>query len=170
MFRLRNHGNTHTHTHTHTHTFITICGNISFTEFSNSWTELNTISRSLFLTGHSSPVIARACQLLAGLTSTCPQSEVNEHLASLGMICGQYVESPAVVGIMVSRSLKETNSLISVIWNIANIVTAYIVQFPAVNPPTPGESLRLTSRPRCPTLRQSCQEFIICSWSRKRRY
>ena len=32
----------------------------------------------------------------AGLTSTCPQSEVKYHPTSLGMTCSQHVKTPAV--------------------------------------------------------------------------
>ena len=34
-----------------------------------------------------------ACQPIAGLTSICPQTEVKDHPASLGMPCSQHIES-----------------------------------------------------------------------------
>ena len=37
---------------------------------------------------------ARACQLTAGHMSICPQIEVNNHPASLGVIYGQHLKSP----------------------------------------------------------------------------
>ena len=39
----------------------------------------------------------RACQLTASLTFARPQTEVNDHPASLRVTCGQYVESPTRV-------------------------------------------------------------------------
>ena len=41
-------------------------------------------------TGLNSPMMTRACELIAGHMSTCLQIEVNDHSASLGMMsCGQ---------------------------------------------------------------------------------
>ena len=40
--------------------------------------------------------LARAYQPTIGLISTCPQSEVKDHLPSLGGMCGQHAEPPAV--------------------------------------------------------------------------
>ena len=45
----------------------------------------------------------RDCQSTADLTSTCPQREVKDHPASLGVTCGQLVELPAVF--LFSRSI-----------------------------------------------------------------
>ena len=38
---------------------------------------------------------ARVCQPTSGLTSTCPQTELNDCTASLGVTCGEHVESPS---------------------------------------------------------------------------
>ena len=44
--------------------------------------------------GHYSPMRARACQLIGGLKSTCPQTEVNDHPASLRVTDGQHIKLP----------------------------------------------------------------------------
>ena len=46
----------------------------------------------------NSPLRAKACQPSAGLTSTCPQTGVNDHLASLGTTCGHKSSLPALAG------------------------------------------------------------------------
>ena len=42
------------------------------------------------------PFRARTSQPTPGLAPTCPQTEENDHSASLGVICGQHDELPAV--------------------------------------------------------------------------
>ena len=45
-------------------------------------------------TGYNTPL--KACQLIAGLTSTCPQSEINDRPATFLVTCGHNVESTVV--------------------------------------------------------------------------
>ena len=41
---------------------------------------------------------AKVPQSAASCTSTCTETEVYDHPATLGVTCGQHVESPTVVG------------------------------------------------------------------------
>ena len=54
--------------------------------------------KAFFATAHGSidKVIKGQGFQQTGLTSTCPQKEVNDHPASLGVMCRRHVESPAV--------------------------------------------------------------------------
>ena len=43
---------------------------------------------------HNNPLMARVYQPTAGIMSTCPQREVNDHRASLGLTRGKNIKSP----------------------------------------------------------------------------
>ena len=46
----------------------------------------------------NSPLRDKTSEPTAGIRSTSPQTEVDDHPANLGMTSGQHVEFPAVVG------------------------------------------------------------------------
>ena len=46
------------------------------------------------ISGRNSSLRTRASRTTAGLTSTCPQAEVTDHLATLGVTYGQQVNCP----------------------------------------------------------------------------
>ena len=48
----------------------------------------------------NSPLWTLACQSIAGFPSTCPLTEVNNHPASVGVICRPPIESSAIVGFL----------------------------------------------------------------------
>ena len=58
----------------------------------------NKYSMYIIIQGQNSPLRARLCKSTVELTSTCTQTEVKVHTASLGVAFGQHAETPIAVG------------------------------------------------------------------------
>ena len=121
------------------------------TKFLNCKRKIETLENliiNIIILGLLKPLRVLAYELTAGLTSTCLPTKVKDHLANLGLMCGQHVEFPSL------GFLDQDYSYKSVVNQIPHNAGLALVHVAGIEPGTTEcEAMTLSQRTRsCPKL------------------